>query len=314
MIFFKGTTEDGKGINFQPLESMTVVVKIIDGYTGLCSYWSEIFVSGGYQYFFSHPVGIRHRRFEVWDEKEETVYLKIDLLDPSSKDLREVDVFGSLKDLKYYNESDRDPALPLYEIFCTEIYDRGQECCVKDGDVVFDIGGNLGLFSYYSICKGADKVYCFEPSPTSYSCIEENFNFPNLFIEESAVSSTHGEISFYLNPNNSINSSANIRNEGCEEITCKSINLFTYIRENNIPKIDYLKLDCEGAEYEIIDSIGEDYLSNSIRNICLEYHLNKDGRILPMIDKLKKCGFEIEFEHSSDQINNEIGIFYAYKK
>lgn len=48
--------------------------------------------------------------------------------------------------------------------------------------------------------------------------------------------------------------------------------------------------------------------------MILEYHLNTDGKILPMIEKLKKCGFEIEFEHSSDPINNEIGIFYAYKK
>jgi len=314
MIFFKGTTEDNRGINFEPLENTRVVVKIIDGYTGLCSYWSKMDVSKGFEYFFSHPVGIRHRRFEIWDEEENNIHLRIDLLDQSSLDLKKIDAFGFLKDLKYDNNLDREPALPLYEIFSTGIYDRGEKCSVKEGDIVFDIGGNIGLFSYYSICRGADKVYCFEPSSSSYSCIKENFNFDNLYVEESAVSKTDGEISFYLNPNNSINSSANILNDGCEEVICKSVNLFTYIQNNNIKKIDYLKIDCEGSEYEIIDSIEENYLSNFVRNICLEYHLNTNGKILPMLDKLKKCGFEIEFEHSLDQINDEIGIFYAYKK
>ena len=84
-----------------------------------------------------------------------------------------------LKDYKYNNPQDKNSGLSLYEIFITKIYDKFFK--VNEGDIVVDIGGNLGLFSYYALCKGAKQVYCFEPSPQSYNCIIENFNLDNLF-------------------------------------------------------------------------------------------------------------------------------------
>jgi hypothetical protein len=101
--------------------------------------------------------------------------------------------------------------------------------------------------------------------------------------------------------------------EGSKKITCKSVNLNSYILNNNIEKIDYLKIDCEGAEYEIIESLDENYLNNNIKKICIEYHLNKDGKINSIINKLNKCGFTINFEFGDYQINEELGIFYAQK-
>ena len=101
--------------------------------------------------------------------------------------------------------------------------------------------------------------------------------------------------------------------ENSQTITCKSINLNNYIKNNNIEKIDYLKIDCEGAEYEIIESLDEQYLTNNIDKICLEYHLNKNGEINTILNKLKKCGFNVNFEYGDYQINDELGIIYARK-
>ena len=101
--------------------------------------------------------------------------------------------------------------------------------------------------------------------------------------------------------------------ENSQTITCKSINLNNYIKTNNIEKIDYLKIDCEGAEYEIIKSLDEQYLTNNINKICLEYHLNKNGEIHTILNKLKKCGFNVNFEYGDYQINDELGIIYAHK-
>jgi hypothetical protein len=86
-----------------------------------------------------------------------------------------------------------------------------------------------------------------------------------------------------------------------------------YIKEKDIAQIDYLKIDCEGAEYDIIESLDEYFLSTSVRSMCIEYHLNRDGKIYPMIEKLQRCGFTIEFEYNPEQINAEMGIFYAFK-
>jgi FkbM family methyltransferase len=143
--------------------------------------------------------------------------------------------------------------------------------------------------------------------------MNENFNFPNLIIEEAAVGINNGEITFNIDTKSSINSSAFYTSENSQTITCKSINLNDYIKTNNIEKIDYLKIDCEGAEYEIIESLDEQYLTDNIDKICLEYHFNKEGKINTILDKLKKCGFTINFEYGDYQINDELGIIYAYK-
>ena len=103
-------------------------------------------------------------------------------------------------------------------------------------------------------------------------------------------------------------------NKNSKTITCKLINFNTYIKENNLLNIDYLKIDCEGAEYDIIESLDENYLTNNIQKICLEYHFNKDGKINTILNKLKKCNFIVNFEYGDYQINDELGIIYAYKQ
>ena len=54
-------------------------------------------------------------------------------------------------------------------------------------------------------------------------------------------------------------------------------------------------------------------ITNNINKICLEYHLNKNGEINTILNKLKKCGFNVNFEYGNYQINDELGIIYAYK-
>jgi FkbM family methyltransferase len=311
MIVFDKFIENQKGIQFSSLESQEIIIKIIDGYTGLCSYQEKMNVIPNIIYYCFHPVEVYHRRFEIWDNKLKTMYLKIDTTSNESINLKDLDTYNILKDYKYNNPQDKNSGLSLYEIFVTKIYDKFFK--VNEGDVVVDIGGNLGLFSYYALCKGAKQVYCFEPSPQCCDCMNENFNFPNLIIEEAAVGINNGEITFNIDTESSINSSAFYTSGNSQTITCKSINLNDYIKINNVEKIDYLKIDCEGAEYEIIESLDEQYLSNNINKICLEYHLNKNGEVNIILDKLKKCGFNINFEYEDHQINDELGIFYAYK-
>lgn len=313
MIIFDKFIENQKGIQFSSLEAQEIIIKIIDGYTGLCSYQEKMLVEPNINYFFVHPVDVYHRRFEIWDKVNKNILLKIDSVYPSSPNLKNLDKYYKLKSLTEIDKNDDSSvALPLYEIFVTKIYDKFFE--IKEGDTVIDIGGNIGLFSYYAVCKGASKVYCFEPSPKSCGIIKSKFNLDNIKIEEVAVSSQDGYVTFYDCDWNSIGSSMYQELEGSKKITCKSINFNNYLKTHNIEKIDYLKIDCEGAEYEIIESLDEYYLTNNVDKICLEYHLNKNGEINTILNKLKKCNFNVNFEFGDHQINDELGIIYAYKQ
>jgi len=315
MILFKNISEDKKTLWFESTEDQEVIVKIIDNYTKLCTYKLQMDVVPKVSYYFSHLADSQSRYFEIWDQKEQNLLLKVGAFNNQINDIKNEDKYNLLKDFNDKNKVDISVSIGLYEIFVTKIYDKFFS--INKEDIVFDIGGNVGFFSYYSICKGASKVYCFEPSPSDCNIIRNNFNFDNLTLEEAAVSSNNGYVDLYFDKNHSIAASIyevnkELNPNESEKIKCKSINLNDYIKENNITKIDYLKIDCEGAEYDIIESLDKDYLTNNVNKICLEYHFNK-GQLVTLINKLKECNFKINFEFGDHQINDELGIIYAYK-
>ena len=63
-----------------------------------------------------------------------------------------------------------------------------------------------------------------------------------------------------------------------------------------------MKLDCEGAEYEIIESLPSEYL-NKIKNMAIEYHLadSRPDLVENLIAKIKNSGFNVKTrEHHDD--------------
>ena len=310
MIFFKNFLEDRIGVTFSSDENCRVIAKVIDGYTGLTVYQDEMTLSPECNYFYSHGGRVKLRSYEIWNSDHNELLMKINTTIENSISLEDLDKFSSLKDFKYVNFKDRDPGLPLYEIFQDKIYEKYFQ--IEKDDTVVDIGGNIGIFSYYALCKGAKKVYCFEPSIEQFSVIRDNFSFENLIVENAAVTDKDGSISFFINPSSSINSSI-LPVDDSIEVICRSVNLENYLNSTE-EVINYLKIDCEGGEYSIFESLSVDFLRNRVEKMCVEYHHNYDRKILPIIEKLIHCGFTVRFEHNSAQIDDPLGIFYAWKE
>jgi FkbM family methyltransferase len=199
----------------------------------------------------------------------------------------------------------------LYDIFLNKCYDD-INCHVNEGDIVFDIGANLGLFSYYSILKGAKKVYAFEPGESQSNAIKDNFgSFNNLVVEQKAVSSETGILRFSKHKNKSILSGF-FDDESNEDYTiseCYSVNLVDYCKENNINKINFLKIDCEGSEYKIFESLTDEFIKN-VDKVAMEYHLNINGRVRYLIERLESNGFIVNVSN----IESEVGNLTAYNK
>jgi len=183
---------------------------------------------------------------------------------------------------------------------------------VEDGDVVVDIGFNYGIFSLGAIKNGASKIYGFEPNRGVFKKLEDYPRKDIVRIFNYAVSDKYETLTFYEG-NNTLGSSI-FPNVGDykESYEVQCVNFYDFIVRNNITKIDFLKVDCEGTEYSIFESIPDEFFT-TIKKIHVEFHNNFNQEVQQLIDKFERNGFEWQYEFGKD-INSEIGLIFAKRR
>ena len=98
--------------------------------------------------------------------------------------------------------------------------------------------------------------------------------------------------------------------ESSENIIVNSTTLMKIFDKNNIKKCNFLKLDCEGAEYEIIEKLPSKYFE-MIEKIVIEYHMFD---LHPeLLEKLKNKLLENNFKLETKMLFSDIGFLYAVK-
>ena len=144
----------------------------------------------------------------------------------------------------------------------------------KDGDVVIDIGGNIGTVSIYLAKKYPFlKIYAFEPVKQNYENFLNNIELNNINkdiikVFNLAITKDRRDVILTSPFNNSGASNIynNFRGSGNiisnNDISIKSITFDDIFSNNNISKCKLLKIDCEGAEYEILYSANVENLKN----------------------------------------------------
>ena len=183
---------------------------------------------------------------------------------------------------------------------------------INDSDIVIDIGAHIGLFALFAsqFCKQG-KIFCFEPIKENYELLVENINsnkIKNIIPFNFAVSKDADSVKIFLNDDYSGHS---MFLETNNFVIVKSKSLLDIFSENNIHECNFLKLDCEGAEYDIINSLPSDFL-NKIKKSVIEYHLaDTHPKLLEqLIKKLRKCSFIV----NTRPLFSDIGFLFANKK
>ena len=154
------------------------------------------------------------------------------------------------------------------EIFVDKIYEKF--ALVKEHDIVVDIGSNVGAFGYSIKDKNVKKIYCIEPSNGLIETLSGNLNGMPLCIINKAISNKNQD---NVELSNSDNIFSHIGN------SYSTISFKKFIEDNNISSIDFLKIDCEGGEYEIFNEENRDYIINNVKNIALEWHFLNENTI-----------------------------------
>ena len=182
---------------------------------------------------------------------------------------------------------------------------------INENDTIIDIGGHIGLFTLF--CKQftkAGKIFSFEPIKENYDIFLENIKMnglQNIISHNVAVTKTEGNIPIYLSNDESGHS---VFEKDAKTVNVESISLKKIFDKNNINRCNLLKLDCEGSEYEIIESLPNDYFEK-IDKIIIEYHFVEKYPILfkNLIKKLESIPFAIEIK----KFDNSMGMIFAQK-
>ena len=117
---------------------------------------------------------------------------------------------------------------------------------VKNDAVVFDIGAFKGDTAYFfsKKCSNKARIYAFEPDENNYKVllkIKEKYKLNNVITKNILLSNAEKEIDFIS------------MIENTPTIKKNAITIDKFVEENNIEKIDYIKMDVEGAEKNILE-------------------------------------------------------------
>lgn len=182
-----------------------------------------------------------------------------------------------------------------------------------EGDVVLDIGANLGRYTVIAAkkVKQKGKVISIEANPVVYDLLAKNIELnelTNVVSLNCAVYSEKTQIKFFINKdlkNNqygTINPDiGNFGSKGLEQFVNVAANTVdSILTENNIrsEEVKWMKIDVEGAEFEVIK--GSQVLLSNAKNltIIVEIHNLSNGKTYynEIKNLLLSHNFKIEFE------------------
>ncbi|HAI98181.1 TPA: hypothetical protein DCL30_01390 [Candidatus Peribacteria bacterium] len=156
----------------------------------------------------------------------------------------------------------------------------------KSCRAIIDVGANIGSFTIRAAALAPEaKILAYEAEPETAKILSrnvaENHLAPRVQAFSAAVGGKDGTAELYVTKRCSwFNSLYKPQNHEGTAVTVPVVSLATIFARNSVRECDCLKLDCEGAEYDILYALSAEDLGK-IRMIVMEYHdLPQGGRFM----------------------------------
>jgi len=214
----------------------------------------------------------------------------------------------------YYRTSTSDMMI-IHEILLKKGY--SSEYWLPDEiepEIILDIGGNIGITSVYFANKFPNaKIYTFEPVPQNYEILKKNTEkYDNIHIFNVGLGCEDGSFEIYMSEDDENFGGASLYSEAGgvnveSRVKCQVRNVDDMLNEIGISRIDLIKIDTEGAEYDILTTIKKDTLTQ-VKWIIGELHGNRDFELL---NYLEGMDFNISMKKA---IDNRLFMFNCAKQ
>ena len=197
--------------------------------------------------------------------------------------------------VKFQVPDNRSFLAQFLEIFVNEIYNFNS---VNDKPLIIDCGANIGTsVLYFKKLYPQSMIKAFEPDPGIYSILQQNIDtakFENIHLFNKAVWTKDSVLNFHSEGSDA----GSISDNGGPNLKVKAIQLSKFLAE--CPQnIDLLKIDIEGAEYEVLLSC-KDQLSK-VDNIFVECHKfpNQPQRIHEVLKMFEDLNFRYYIQNEA---------------
>ncbi len=186
---------------------------------------------------------------------------------------------------------------------------------INQNPIIIDIGANVGFFSAFAISKFPNcNVYSYEPVGANFKQLLRNSELnPDKSFKcfNNAVCGHKGTIRINFEKHDEFTTSATIKdndkgNMVSIEVPC--LRLSDIFDDNNIDKCDFLKIDCEGAEYDVLYNTPTTYIDR-IDQMVIEVHHDNYGK--ENLESLRD--FLITNKFNLFQFRNRPGLLWAYR-
>jgi FkbM family methyltransferase len=190
------------------------------------------------------------------------------------------------------------------QIFFGNLYTRGLARPVAGGKDIIDIGANVGCFTLFATSElHCNRVIAFEPDPNNFRQLEKNAALNprrEIIAVQEAVGRTRGEVAFFNDASAAFTIGGTLLSDrgeqrGYSAIRVKSTTLSDIFNKFSITRCSLLKLDCEGAEFDILETAPDEVLDR-IDQIAMEVHEMPGRSMEGLVARLRSSGFESRSE------------------
>jgi FkbM family methyltransferase len=201
----------------------------------------------------------------------------------------------------------------FHEIYNLQDYYLNRKRRIHKGDIVVDVGANIGVFSRWAYMHDVAKVIAFEPDKRYFKLLQLNTDPKDTILFNAAVSDSIGTVTLH-EADHFGGSNIFWVPDSKKGYTVRSYTLDYLFESKLVDKIDFLKIDTEGAEINIFKGISNENLMK-VKNIAMEYHhshLNYNEQLRSdLISRLTNLGFNSHLLFLGD--NNALQMLYFWR-
>ena len=182
------------------------------------------------------------------------------------------------------------------------------------GEVLWDIGANVGVYTLYAALQEGARVVAFEPAPVNYSCLARNVQLnamtgsiqvfavalndkTELGVLNMSSTTPAGTINVFGAEQDSIDHGGRSYDFVCRP-TVMAYAVDEFVDKFDPPFPNHVKLDVDGNEDRILSSAGKMLADERLRSILVEFDMNEKDRCERVRSMVEGVGFELAQLHA----------------